>query len=56
MIVVFVALIELPLTLFKKIENLKIYAFFGVSGILIFIGCFVVHYFIEMGERDWAVF
>lgn len=54
-IVLVMACIELPLTLPQKIQKLKIFAFFGVSGILVFILLFVIYFFIEMSELDFKV-
>ena len=54
-----IAAIELPLTLFKKIEKLKIFSFLGVAGIVLFMVCIVIHYIIkradgyDVPEMDW---
>lgn len=45
MIIIYIALLELPLTLYKKMEKLKFFAFFGVSGIMIFVVSLVIHFF-----------
>lgn len=46
-----IACCEIPSILVKKIEQLKFMAFIGVTGILAFIGTFLVHYFIKLGEK-----
>lgn len=55
MIILCIALLELPLTLVKKIEKLKFFAFFGVAGILVFVVCLVVHFFVQMAEWEWQL-
>ena len=46
-IALFIAVCEIPAIIVKKIERLKFMALIGVTGILVFVFTFVVHYFIS---------
>lgn len=46
-IALFIAICEIPSIIVKKIERLKFMALVGVTGILVFVFTFVVHYFIS---------
>lgn len=50
MILIVVAVIQIPITMLNKIEKLRIFSFFGVSGITVFILAFLVYYFIEISK------
>ena len=55
-IVIFIALLEFPLAIIRKIEMLKVFSTIGVSGIVFFLVCLIIHFFYEMIEhRDWQV-
>jgi len=45
--VLIMAAIEFPIIFLKKIERLKIFSFVGVTGIIIFMICIVIHYIIK---------
>ena len=49
-IILVIALLELPLTLFKKIEKLKIFSFLGVAGIVLFMVCIVIDFIIKVAD------
>lgn len=47
------ALCETPMTFIKKIEKLRLFGFMGVSGIIVFVGTFIITFISEMPERNW---
>ena len=55
MIVILVAVAEIPFTIVKKIEKLKILTFIGVAGITLFVIALVINFVAEMSEpeRGW---
>lgn len=55
-IVLVAAVLQCPFTLVNKIEKLKFLAFFGVTGITVFVIALIITFFIELAEpeRDWA--
>jgi amino acid permease len=50
-----IAGLEIPSILIKKIEGLKFMAFIGVSGILVFMGTFVIYYFITASDAGPSI-
>jgi amino acid permease len=50
LIIIVLALLELPLVLQKKIEKLRFLSFAGVAGIVIFIVGVVTHYIVKRAE------
>ena len=55
MIVLVVAVLELPLVLLNKIEKLRFFAFFGVSGVLVFILAFLAYFIMEVVQHEGAI-
>lgn len=39
----------------RKIERLKIFSLIGIAGIVFFLICLMIHFFVEMIERGWQV-
>ena len=55
-IVIFIALLEFPLAIARRIERLKVFSMIGISGIVFFLISLLIHFFYEMSEhRDWQV-
>lgn len=54
-IAVVVGCCEIPSIIVKKIERLKFMALLGVTGIFVFIGAFVVHYFLSLADYDSSI-
>ena len=52
---VLIAVLEFPLAAARKIERLKLFSFIGISGIVFFLICLLIHFFYEMDERGWQV-
>jgi amino acid permease len=52
MIVIIIALLEVPFTLVKRIERLKFMALIGVIGIIVFIITFVVYYGVTVSNSE----
>ena len=46
MIVIVLAVFEIPFTMVKKIEKLKFMAFLGVAGITVFVIALIITFFI----------
>ena len=54
LIVIVIAICEIPLVMVKKIEKLKYGTFIGVSGVSVFTLSLIIIFFMKMSEKGWG--